>query len=40
VDDPEINKTGLDTEDITRGSLVGSYDASVNIFSAQISVAF
>jgi long-chain fatty acid transport protein len=40
VDDPEINKTGLDTEDITRGALKGSFDASVDIFSVQVSTTF
>jgi long-chain fatty acid transport protein len=40
VDDPKIRKTGLETEDITRGALRGDYSASVDIISAQIGVKF
>ncbi len=40
VDDPKIRKTGLETEDVTRGSLSGDYDASVDIVSAQLSIKF
>jgi len=40
VDDPKINKSGLEPEDYTRGALKGQYDASVNIISAQLSWRF
>ena len=40
VDDPKINKSGLETEDIPRGALIGEYDASVNIISAQANLLF
>ncbi len=40
VDDPDIRKTGLDDEDIPRGALIGTYDASVDIISIQVSAAF
>jgi long-chain fatty acid transport protein len=40
VDDPKIRKTGLETEDITRGALRGEYEASVDIISVQIGIKF
>lgn len=40
VDDPKIRKSGLEPEDIPRGSLNGDYDASVDIISAQVSIKF
>ena len=40
VDDPKIRKNGLATEDIPRGALIGDYDASVDIISAQFSIKF
>ncbi|UCD79163.1 MAG: outer membrane protein transport protein [Desulfobacterales bacterium] len=40
VDDPKIRKSGTETEDIPRGALNGDYDASVNIFSAQVNFLF
>jgi long-chain fatty acid transport protein len=40
VDDPKINKSGLEPEDVPRGSLKGDYDATVNIISAQVSWQF
>jgi long-chain fatty acid transport protein len=42
VDDPEINKVSnlLDEENRFRGNLIGSYDASVDILSAQLSMTF
>jgi long-chain fatty acid transport protein len=40
VNDSKINKSGLESEDYTRGALKGNYDASVNIISAQVSWRF
>ena len=44
VDDPEIDKTAsfipTPNEDALRGSLQGSYDASVDIVSAQLTYIF
>lgn len=42
VKDPTINKTntGVGTEDFARGNLIGSYDASVDILSAQLNYKF
>lgn len=41
MDDPEISKTATPgSEDFLRGSLVGSYDASVDILSAQAEIRF
>ena len=39
VDDPVINKTATG-EDLFRGNLTGSYDASVDILSAQLNYEF
>lgn len=39
VDDPEINKTATG-EDASRGALKGTYDAHVNIVSAQVKWTF
>jgi long-chain fatty acid transport protein len=40
VDDPEIDKTGLEEEDITRGALKGSYDSSVDILAVELRYTF
>jgi long-chain fatty acid transport protein len=40
IDDPEIRKSGLEPEDIPRGALNGSYDSSVDIFSAEARFVF
>jgi long-chain fatty acid transport protein len=40
VDDPRINKSMTDPENLTRGNLNGSYEASVDILSAQMSWKF
>lgn len=41
TDDPKIRKTATPTnEDRTRGSLIGKYDAHVNIIGAQLKVVF
>jgi long-chain fatty acid transport protein len=40
VDDPRINKSLTDTENQLRGNLNGSYDASVDILSAQLNWKF
>lgn len=39
VDDPEINKTATG-EDLLRGNLTGTYDASVDIVSANLAFRF
>lgn len=39
VDDPEINKTATG-EDQLRGALQGTFDASVDILSVQLNIAF
>jgi long-chain fatty acid transport protein len=40
VDDPRINKSLTDTENQSRGNLNGSYDASVDLLSAQMTWKF
>lgn len=42
IDNPKINKTdtGVGSEDLTRGNLVGTYNASVDIVSAQAQWSF
>jgi len=40
MDDPEIAKTGLEPEDVTRGALNGSYDSSVDILSIEARYVF
>lgn len=40
VKDPEIQKSASNPEDASRGSLVGTYDASVDIVSAQLRAVF
>lgn len=40
VDDPKVRKDGLEAEDLFRGALQGSYDASVDIASIQLAAAF
>ncbi|MBI5846662.1 MAG: outer membrane protein transport protein [Nitrospirae bacterium] len=40
VDDPEIRKSVTTAEDTLRGGLRGTYDASVDIISAQLRFAF
>ncbi len=40
VDDPEIRKSVTTAEDTLRGGLRGTYDASVDIISAQMRFAF
>jgi len=40
IDDPEIAKTGLEPEDVTRGALNGSYDSSVDILSIEARYVF
>lgn len=41
TDDPKIKKTATPTnEDKTRGSLIGSYEAHVNIIGAQLKLMF
>jgi long-chain fatty acid transport protein len=40
IDDPEIDKTGLEDEDITRGALKGSYDSSVDILALEARYTF
>ena len=40
VDDPVVRKSGLETEDVTRGALIGEYDASVDIISFQLGYRF
>jgi long-chain fatty acid transport protein len=40
VDDPRINKSLADAENLARGNLNGSYDASVDILSAQMNWKF
>jgi len=40
IDDPEIAKTGLEPEDVTRGALNGSYDSSVDILSLEARYVF
>ena len=40
INNPKIAKTGLETEDITRGALNGSYDSSVDILSIEARYTF
>lgn len=40
VNDPKIAKSLTNPEDATRGGLTGSFDAHVNILSAQVTVRF
>jgi long-chain fatty acid transport protein len=40
IDDPRIDKTGAEPEDVTRGALRGSYDSRVDILSVQATYRF
>ncbi len=40
INDPKIEKTGLEAEDVTRGALIGSYDSSVDILSVAARYQF
>jgi long-chain fatty acid transport protein len=40
VEDPKVNKSLADAENLSRGNLNGSYEASVDILSAQMSWKF
>ncbi len=40
VDDPQVNKSLTDTENVPRGNLNGSYEACVDIISAQMNWKF
>ncbi len=40
VSDPQIAKSVTNSEDATRSGLIGSYDAHVNIVSAQLNYRF
>ncbi|MDJ0738111.1 MAG: outer membrane protein transport protein [Gammaproteobacteria bacterium] len=40
INEPKINKTGTDAEDVTRGALRGSYDSSVDILSVEARYRF
>jgi long-chain fatty acid transport protein len=39
VNDPDINKTATG-DDAIRGGLQGTYDAHIDIVSAQVNIAF
>jgi len=40
VDDPEVDKSGIVTEDIFKGKLSGTFDATVDIISLQLTAVF
>jgi hypothetical protein len=39
INDPEINKSATD-EDQLRGALKGTFDADIDIISAQLNISF
>jgi long-chain fatty acid transport protein len=40
IQDPKIDKTGTEAEDLLRGALVGEYDAGVDIISLNLRIHF